>query len=118
MSEIRWRETSCYVILDDTQKTLGMPQACMAVTVVDKDGKPIGTKQKTVAEAYSTARYSLDKKQLVIPVEVGPDEKFEDVYTAIKSRFNKPVMARQETIKALDNDTWREIETIEKETTK
>ena len=68
-----------------------------------------------MAEAYPEARKSLDKKKLVIPVEVGPDETFEEVYTALKAKFGKPVMAHRETIKALDNDKWRETEVIDKE---
>ncbi len=110
----RVREVQCYMILDSAQETLEMPQAHMTITELDKDEKET-VRQKTVAEAYPTARKSLDKKQLVIPVEVGPDENFEEVYTAIKARFGKPVMAHRETIKALDNDSWRETEVIEKE---
>ncbi|RKX24063.1 MAG: hypothetical protein DRP47_11950 [Candidatus Zixiibacteriota bacterium] len=110
----RWRETSCYIIIDSSQETLEMPQAHMTITELDKDEKEI-TRQKTVAEAYPKARKSLDKKQLVIPVEVGPDETFEEVYTALKAKFGKPVMAHRETIKALDNDKWRETEFIDKE---
>ena len=111
----RVREVQCYMVIDSTQKTLEMPQVHMVENVVDKDGNVTGLKQKTVAEAYPDARKSLDEKQLVIPVEVGPDENFEQVYTALKARFGKPVMAHQETIKALDNDSWREAEIVEKE---
>jgi hypothetical protein len=110
----RIREVQAYIILDDTQANEEMPQAHMAEDVVDAEGTVTGTKQKTVTEAYPDARKSLDKKQLVIPLEVGPDETFEVVYAAIKFKFKKPVMAHKETIKALDNDKWRETEVIPK----
>ncbi len=114
----RIREVQCYMIIDDSQKTLEMPQKLHEkVEIEEREGMEAVTtkRQLTVAEAYPNARKSLDKKQLVIPVEVGPDENFEEVYTAIKARFGKPVMAHRETIKALDNDSWRETEVIEKE---
>jgi len=104
----RIREVQCYLILDDTQETLEMPQAAMKVDVLDKDGNITSTKQMTVAEAYPTARRSLDGKKLVIPVEVEAGEEFETVYNALKAKFGKKVMAHKETIKALDTDEWRE----------
>ena len=102
------REVQCYMVIDDSQKTLEMPQKLHAFSEVDEKTEEVTVRQKTVAEAYPDARKSLDGKKLVIPVEVGPDETFEEVYTAMKSRFGKPVMAHRETIKALDTDEWRE----------
>ena len=101
------REVQCYMIIDKAQETIEMPQKTMSMSIVDKEGKITDTKKKTVAEAYPQARRSVDKSQLVIPVEVGENETFEEVYAAMKTKFHKPIMAHKETIKALNNTKWK-----------
>ena len=111
------REVHGYIVIDSAQETLTLPQTSMKVTELDKDERET-IRQKTVLEAYPDARKSVDETKLVIPFEVGDDDTFEEVYTAIKAKFQKPIMAHKETIKHLDNDEWREAEPTEINTIK
>ena len=102
------REVQCYMIIDSTQTNMTLPQKLHKVVEMVGEGMeavPVA-RQKTVLEAYPNARKSIDESKVVIPIEVGEDETFEEVYTAMKSRFGKTVMGHKETLKALKNSDW------------